>query len=304
LSIRFDDRVVIVTGAGNGLGRCHASAFAARGAKVVVNDLGGTGEGQGADMSVAARVASEIRSAGGEAIANTDPVQQGQRIVEQALDEFGRIDVLVNNAGILRDAAFHKMDQAQWDAIYETHLLGSFRTTHAAWTAMRAAGYGRIIMTSSAAGLYGNFGQANYAAAKMGLVGLAYTLAVEGGTRDILTNVIAPVAASRLTASVMPPEVLERIQPEYVTPLVLKLCHENHKGNGEIFEVGGGWISAVRLEQSVGKTFELNDISPEGIDACWNEITDFTNANHRKDVTATMVEIGERIGVSFGMAKQ
>lgn len=304
MSLRFDDRVVIITGAGNGLGRCHALAFAARGARVVVNDLGGTGDGTGENVAVAEQVVREILDAGGTAIANSDPVQEGQRIVEQALDEFGRIDVLVNNAGILRDVSFHKMDQGQWDVIYETHLLGAYRTSRAAWPAMREAGFGRIIMTASAAGLYGNFGQANYAAAKLGLVGLASTLAIEGAGRNIRTNVIAPVAASRLTAAVMPSEVLERIQPEYVTPVVLKLCHETHGGNGEIFEVGAGWVSAVRWEQSAGKSFDVMGMTAESIDASWSEITDYTDARHRKDVAGTMAEIGQRIGVSFGLQKQ
>lgn len=203
--LRFEDRVVIVTGAGNGLGRSYAMAFAARGARVVVNDLGVVAKEGGQPLFVAEKVVSEIEAAGGIALANTDPVEQGQRIVEQALDQFGRVDVLVNNAGILRDASFVKMEPAQWDAVYETHLLGAFRTTRAVWSAMRASSYGRIVMTASAAGLYGNFGQANYAAAKMGLVGLARALAIEGAARNIRTNIVAPVAASQLTATDVTP---------------------------------------------------------------------------------------------------
>lgn len=302
--MRFEERVVVVTGAGNGLGRSHALAFGARGAKVVVNDLGGTGAGAGTDASVAESVAAEIRRAGGEAVANTDGVQDGARIIQQAMDCYGRVDVVVNNAGILRDAAFHKLSDEQWDAIYQTHLLGSYRTTRAAWEHMRAAGYGRIVMTTSAAGLYGNFGQANYSAAKMGMVGLANTLAVEGAARGILTNTVAPIAASRLTATVMPPAVLERLEPGYVTPLVLLLCHESHKGTGEIFEVGGGWITQVRWEQARGAVFERDGIAPEAIAARWAEITSFEGAAHPRSATDSLKSLSERAGLSIALEVQ
>jgi len=302
--MRFDGRVVVVTGAGNGLGRSHALAFGGRGAKVVVNDLGGAGAGTGADTGVAESVAAEIRAAGGEAIANTDGVQDGARIIEQAMDCYGRVDVLVNNAGILRDAAFHKLTDDQWDAIYETHLLGSYRTTRAAWEPMRAAGYGRIVMTTSAAGLYGNFGQANYSAAKMGQVGLANTLAAEGAPRGILTNTVAPIAASRLTATVMPPAVLERLDPGYVTPLVLLLCHESHQGVGEIFEVGGGWIAKVRWEQAPGAVFKRDRISPESIAARWAEITAFEGAAHPRSAMDSLAELSKRAGFSIALEVQ
>lgn len=304
MTLRFDERVVIVTGAGNGLGRCHALAFGARGARVVVNDIGRFDDGTDATRSVAERVAAEVRAAGGEAVANTDPVQEGDRIVQQAMDVYGRVDAVINNAGVLRDAAFHKMTDDQWQAIYEIHLLGSFRTTRAAWGHMRAAGFGRVVLTSSAAGLYGNFGQANYAAVKLGIIGLGKTLAIEGASRGILVNMIAPVAASQLTAGVMPSAVLDRLQPEYVSPLVLRLSHESHGETGGIFEVGGGWISAVRLEQSVGVGFDLAEISPEVIGDRWSEITSFQAAEHRNSVMETMTEVGTRIGVPFGIEVQ
>ena len=304
MPLGFDDRVVIITGAGNGLGRNHALAFAARGARVVVNDLGGSGRGDGTDASVAEAVAREIRALGGEAIANTDNVVEGARMVEQAMDVYGRVDVLVNNAGILRDATFHKMSDDQWAGVYETHLLGAYRTTHAAWPHMRAAGYGRIIMTTSSAGLYGNFGQANYSAAKMGLVGLAATLSIEGRSRGILTNTIAPVAASRLTAGVMPPAILDRILPEYVTPLVELLAHESWRESGGIYEAGGGWIAKVRLEQSRGAVFALDALSAESIAERWDEIASFKDAQYPTSTMESLQKMGERTGFTIGLAVQ
>jgi NAD(P)-dependent dehydrogenase (short-subunit alcohol dehydrogenase family) len=304
MTLDFTGRVAIVTGAGNGLGRNHALAFAARGARVVVNDLGGTGRGEGADAGVAESVAREIRASGGEAVANTDNVLDGGRIVEQAMDSYGRIDVLVNNAGILRDGAFHKLTQAHWDAVYDTHLLGAFRITQAAWPHMREAGYGRIVMTTSAAGLYGNFGQANYSAAKMGLVGLAATLSLEGRGRGIFTNTIAPVAASRLTAGVMPPALLDRLQPGFVTPLVELLAHDSWQRSGEVFEVGGGWIAQVRWEQSRGALFEQDGITAETIAARWEEIASFKEAQHPMSTMDSLQKMGERTGIEIALAVQ
>ena len=192
--LRFDGRVAIITGAGGGLGRAYALLFAARGASVVVNDLGGGMHGEGAGTSAADRVVDEIIAAGGQAVANYDSVEDGERIVQTALDAFGRVDILVNNDGILRDASFHKMTEADWEKIYRVHLYGGFKVTHAIWPYLRDQGYGRVIMTSSAAGLYGNFGQANYGSAKLGLLGLANSLAVEGEKRNVLVNTIAPLA--------------------------------------------------------------------------------------------------------------
>ena len=296
MTLRFDERVVVVTGAGNGLGRSHALAFGARGARVVVNDIGGLDETD-STKGAAEQVVAAIRAAGGEAVANVDPVQEGGRIVQQAMDLYGRVDAVINNAGVLRDATFHKMTDDHWQTIYEIHLLGTYRTTRAAWEHMRAANYGRVVLTSSAAGLYGNFGQANYSAAKLGLVGLGKTLAIEGASRNIFVNTIAPLAASQLTAGVMPAAVLDRLQPEYVSPLVLRLCHDSHVETGGLFEVGGGWISAVRLEQSKGAHFELAKISPEAIEACWSEINSFDAPVHRNSVMDTMIEVGNRIGM-------
>src|SRR5215471_20128469 len=217
--LRFDGKVALVTGAGGGLGRSHALLLASRGAKVVVNDLGGSFTGEGKSASAADKVVAEIKAAGGEAVANYDSVEDGDKIVKTAIDTWGRLDILVNNAGILRDVSFAKMTQQDWDLVYKVHVLGAFRCTHAAWPIMRDAGYGRIIMTSSAAGIYGNFGQANYSMAKLGLHGFAQTLAAEGKKRNIVVNTIAPIAGSRMTETVLPKELLDALKPEYVSAL-------------------------------------------------------------------------------------
>ena len=222
--LRFDNRVAIITGAGNGLGRSHALLLASRGAKVVVNDLGGGHTGSGKSSGAADKVVEEIKAAGGEAVANYDSVEDGAKIVQCALDTWKRIDIVVNNAGILRDTSFQKMTQDDWDLIYRVHVLGTFRVTHAAWNHMRDAGYGRIVITASAAGIYGNFGQANYSMAKLGLRGLAQTLAIEGAKQNVRVNTIAPIAGSRMTETVLPPDLLAALKPEYVSPLVACLC--------------------------------------------------------------------------------
>ncbi|MGB1221146.1 MAG: SDR family oxidoreductase [Alcanivoracaceae bacterium] len=279
--IRFDDRVVVVTGAGNGLGKSHAMAFAARGARVVVNDLGGSAFGDGASKSTADQVVEEINSAGGEAVANYDSVTYGDRIVECALDNFGRVDVLVNNAGILRDKSFHNMTEEDWDLVYNVHVKGAFKVTHAAWPHLREQQYGRLIFTASAAGIYGNFGQANYSMAKLGLHGLAQTLAIEGAKRNITANTIAPIAGSRLTETIMPPQIVEQLKPEFVTPLVVKLCHETHTGSGQLFEVGAGWIGKLRWERTRGHGFPVSEtLTAEQVNDNWSAIEDFSDADH------------------------
>lgn len=279
--LRFDDRVVVVTGAGNGLGKSHALEFARRGARVVVNDLGGSAFGDGASKTAADQVVEEIGAAGGEAVANHDSVTYGDRIIECALDNFGRIDVVINNAGILRDKSFHNMTEEDWDLVYNVHVKGAFKISHAAWPHLREQEYGRLIFTASAAGIYGNFGQANYAMAKLGLHGLAQTLAIEGAKKNIVVNTIAPIAGSRLTATIMPPQIIEQLKPEFVTPLLVKLCHESHTDSGGLYEVGAGWIGKLRWERTRGHGFPVNaPLSAEQIEAQWQQITDFTDADH------------------------
>lgn len=290
--VRFDDRVVIVTGAGNGLGRSHALQFAARGAKVVVNDLGGSATGEGADTSAADTVVEEIVAAGGEAVASHDSVTDGEKIVQCALDNFGRIDVVVNNAGILRDKSFHKMDEADWDLVYNVHVKGAFKMSHAAWPHFRDQEYGRLIFTASAAGIYGNFGQANYSMAKLGLHGLCQSLAIEGAKRNIVANTIAPIAGSRLTATIMPPNMLDQLKAEFVSPLVLKLCDEHHKDSGGLYEVGAGWIGRLRWERTKGHGFPISGaITPEDINGQWEKIIDFDHADHPKNSQEALMAI-------------
>lgn len=290
--LRFEGRVAVVTGAGGGLGRAHALMFASRGAKVVVNDLGGSLTGEGASCSAADAVVAEIVQSGGEAVANYDSVEDGDRIVKTAIDTWGKIDILINNAGVLRDVSFAKMTNADWDLVYRVHLLGAFRCAHAAWPHMRDAGFGRIINTSSASGVYGNFGQANYSAAKLGLHGLTQTLAVEGRKRNIIVNSIAPIAGSRMTETVFPKSLVDAIRPEYVSALVAKLAHDSTEDTGGIYEVGGGFYAKLRWERSMGKTFQLGrDITPELIDGAWPDIAGFNRTTHPSSIGESLQPI-------------
>ncbi|HUS31029.1 MAG TPA: SDR family NAD(P)-dependent oxidoreductase, partial [Kofleriaceae bacterium] len=290
--LRFDGKVAIVTGAGGGLGRSHALLLASRGAKVVVNDLGGSFTGDGKSSSAADKVVAEIKEKGGEAVANYDSVTDGDKIVKTAIDTWGRIDILINNAGILRDVSFQKMTQQDWDLVYQVHVLGTMKVTQAAWNLMRDQGYGRIINTSSAAGIYGNFGQANYAMAKLGIHGFTQTLAAEGKKRNIVVNTIAPIAGSRMTETVLPKELLEALKPEYVSALVAKLAHESTEETGGLYEVGGGFYAKLRWERAAGKTFRLGRaITPEDIDASWKAISGFEKTEHPGSVAESMQPI-------------
>ncbi len=282
--IRFDGRVAVITGAGGGLGRAYALELARRGAKVVVNDFGGArdGEGQGS-ASPADQVVQEIKKLGGEAVASYDSVatpEGGENIIKTALDTFGRVDILINNAGILRDKGILKMEPENWKVVLDVHLNGAYHVTRPAFAAMREKGYGRIIMTTSAAGLYGNFGQTNYSAAKMGLVGFMNTLKLEGGKYNIKVNTIAPIAASRLTADILPPDLLDKMKPEFVAPMVLYLCSEACPVSGKIYNAGMGFYNRAAVMTSPGMVIGDGQPVPtvEDVSDNWEKILSLKNA--------------------------
>lgn len=290
-TIRFDGRVALVTGAGGGLGRTYALEFARRGAKVVVNDLGGDRHGGSAGTSMADNVVSEIKESGGIAVANYDSVEFGDKIVQTAIENFGRVDVLINNAGILRDISFAKMTTTDWDLVIKVHLKGAFSVTKAAWPYMREQKYGRILFTSSNSGIYGSFGQANYAAAKMGLIGLSNTLALEGAKHNIYCNALVPTAGSRLTETILPTELVEALKPEYVTPLAIYLAHESCKESGKVFEAGAGWYGTVQQWRSKGKT--IPSATAEQVAENWDQITDMKNAKYVESGQAIIEDLLE-----------
>ncbi|KAH3379898.1 hypothetical protein KXV52_003698 [Aspergillus fumigatus] len=280
--LRFDNQTVVVTGAGGGLGKAYATFFASRGANVVVNDLGVSHSGEGASSKAADVVVEKIRAAGGKAVANYDSVENGEAIIETAIKNFGRIDVLINNAGILRDVSFKNMKDQDWDLINKVHTYGAYKCARAAWPHFRKQKYGRIINTASAAGLFGNFGQANYSAAKLGQVGFTETLAKEGAKYNIIANVIAPIAASRMTATIMPPEVLENLKPDWVVPLVAVLVHpSNTTESGSIFEVGGGHMAKLRWERAKGALLKTDaSLTPGAIARKWKDVYDYSQPEY------------------------
>jgi NAD(P)-dependent dehydrogenase (short-subunit alcohol dehydrogenase family) len=303
--IDFEGRVAVVTGAGGGLGRSHALLLASRGAKVVVNDLGGDRAGEGAGSEMADQVVKEIVDAGGEAVANYDGVhtwEGGEAIVRTALEAFGRVDIVVNNAGILRDTSFAKLDEQALDLVLKVHLYGGFHVARAAWPHLREQGYGRVINTTSGSGLYGNFGQSNYSAAKLGLVGLTRTLAIEGAKYGITSNVIAPVAASRMTEDIMPPQLLEVLEPENVSPLVAYLASEACTETGRIYSVGGGYIARVGIIEGPGATFE-EGFTPDDVADRIAEINRLElgegNAEFTHGVMEQTGKIVQALGISF-----
>jgi NAD(P)-dependent dehydrogenase (short-subunit alcohol dehydrogenase family) len=280
MAVSFDGKVAIVTGAGGGLGRAHALELARRGARVVVNDLGSAVDGSGGSSKAAQDVVAEIEALGGTAIANGGSVSDregAQSIVRDAMQAFGTVDILINNAGILRDKSFAKMPLDNFELVLKVHLLGSVYCTHAAWPVMAAKNYGRVLMTTSSSGLFGNFGQSNYGTAKMGLVGLMNTLKLEGERKNIRVNTIAPVAATRMTADLgMPDEVFQALKPELVTPAVLYLCSEDAP-NGTIIEAGGGYYAKVQVVE--GKGVHLGPAATvEDVAAAFDRIADMSEA--------------------------
>ena len=251
----FDGKVAIITGAGGGLGRQHALLLASRGALVVVNDLGGALDGSGSDKGAAQKVVDEIVALGGVAVADTNSVstpEGGAAIVKSAVDAYGRVDIVINNAGILRDKSFHNLTPDLMNPVFDVHLKGAFHVTQPAFVLMREQGYGRIISTSSAAGVFGNFGQANYGAAKMGLVGFMRVLAVEGAKYNIKANAIAPLALTRMTESLFSGAMAEKLQPELISPIVAFLAHEDCPVSGEVYSVGGGRVARVFIGETPG----------------------------------------------------
>jgi NAD(P)-dependent dehydrogenase (short-subunit alcohol dehydrogenase family) len=263
--LSFDGKVAIITGSGGGLGRSHALELAKRGAYIVVNDLGGAVTGEGASHTAAEAVVEEIKAAGGEAVPNYDSVatpEGGEAIVQTALDAYGRVDIVINNAGILRDKSFHNMTPDLVDAVIDVHLKGAFNVTRPAYIRMREQGYGRIVNTSSPAGVFGNFGQANYGAAKMGLVGFTRVLAVEGAKNNIKANAIAPVAKTRMTEDLLGP-MADNLLPEHITPIVAFLAHEDCPVSGEVYSCGGGRVARIFIAEGPGyvnKSLTLEDV--------------------------------------------
>jgi len=275
MTIRFDNKVAIVTGAGGGLGRAYALELARRGAKVVVNDLGGARDGTG-HSDAALKVVEEIIAAGGEAMSNGGSVtdyDQMVAMVEAAKTKWGSVDILINNAGVLRDKSFAKMEPADFKFVIDVHLNGSANCTKAVWETMRAQNYGRVLMTASSTGLYGNFGQANYGAAKLGLAGLTKTLAIEGAKNNIRVNTIAPTAGTRMTEDLFPAEAFAAFAPEKVAPAALYLVSEDAPTN-MIIGAGAGVFQAAYVTLTAGKLLTGDDLSPEGVAAHWAEITD------------------------------
>ncbi|KAJ4389688.1 bifunctional hydroxyacyl-CoA dehydrogenase/enoyl-CoA hydratase fox2 [Gnomoniopsis smithogilvyi] len=298
--LRFDGQVVVVTGAGGGLGKAYATFFGSRGASVVVNDLGGSFKGEGNSTKAADVVVDEIKKNGGKAVANYNSVEDGDKIIETAIQAFGRIDILINNAGILRDVSFKNIKDQDWDLIFKVHVRGAYKTARAAWPHFRKQKYGRVINTASAAGLFGNFGQTNYSAAKLAQVGFTETLAKEGAKYNILCNVIAPIAASRMTETIMPPDILELMKPEWVVPLVAVLVHkDNTSETGGIFEVGGGHMAKYRWERSNGQLLKCDDsYTPGAVLKNWDQILDFSKPQYPTGPNdfVTLLEESQKLG--------
>ena len=293
-AIDFSGRVAIVTGAGGGLGRTYALELAGRGAKVLVNDLGGARDGTGSGSAMADKVADEIKAAGGEAVANYDGVhtlEGGANIVNQAIETFGKVDILINNAGILRDKSFTKMDEELWDLVIAVHLKGVYNVTRPAFLNMKENGYGRIVMTTSGTGLFGNFGQTNYGTAKLGQIGFMKSLRIEGAKKNIKVNAIAPTAASRMTEDIMPPDMLDKLRPEFVLSAVLYLCSEVCEDTGVILCAGGGLVQRAAIVVNDGAYLGTEPASVEAVAENWGRIMAMENLHEVNDVMSLSMEI-------------
>lgn len=279
MTISFQGKVAIVTGAGNGLGRSHALELAKRGAKVVVNDLGGARDGSGASSEASQEVVRLIEEHGGEAIshgANVANFDEVQDMVNQTMEKWGRVDILINNAGILRDKSFSKMTLGDFKLVMDVHVMGTVNCTKSVWEIMREQNYGRIVMTTSSSGMYGNFGQSNYGAAKMAVLGLMNTLVLEGAKNNILVNALAPTAGTRMTEDLMPEEIVKAFAPEAVTAGMLTLCDENAP-NRFILCAGAGGYSSASIFETQGCFLPKNSQSPEAVRENWHELTDQEN---------------------------
>jgi NAD(P)-dependent dehydrogenase (short-subunit alcohol dehydrogenase family)/putative sterol carrier protein len=295
--IRFDDQVAIVTGAGAGLGRVYALELAKRGARVVVNDLGSAPDGSGkGSKKPADQVVAEIKALGGEAVANHDSVATvagGENIVKTAQDAFGTVDILINNAGIIRDKTFLKMEPENWQAVIDVHLSGAYNVSRPAFSVMKKKGYGRILMTTSASGLYGSFGQTNYSAAKMGLVGLMNTLKLEGERSNIKVNTIAPVATSRLTADILPPDFIDKLEPDLVAPMALYLVSEQCPVSGNIYNAGMGCFNRAAIVTGpgtvVGDGRQIPE--PEQLLAQWENVATLKGAKEYWNATEQIGDV-------------
>ncbi|MFN0096346.1 MAG: SDR family oxidoreductase [Dehalococcoidia bacterium] len=282
MAIRFDGQVALVTGAGAGLGRAYALDLAARGAKVVVNDLGGDPHGQGENRAPAQKVVDEIKAAGGEAVPNFDSVSSydgGFNMVKTAIDTYGRLDVVICNAGILRDVAFHNMSEDDWDKVFAVHIKGSFTVLRAAWPVFRQQSYGRVMLTTSSSGIWGQFGQANYGAAKTAMLGLMNVLKQEGVKYNVMVNTVAPVAGTRLTATVMNPETLDRLKPELVVPAVTYMVSNESSTSGYVIEAGAGNFSRASMVKGPGvQPGMAANVDAEWVQSNWEKICSLENA--------------------------
>ena len=296
MTIRFDNRVAIVTGAGNGLGRAHALLLASRGAKVVVNDPGGAVDGKGGGHAAADKVVDEIKKAGGQAVASYDSVADAKaaaNIVKTAANSFGTVDIVVNNAGVLRDKTFHNMTVEDFDFVVKVHFLGTAYVTRAAWPILRAKAYGRVVVTSSNSGIYGNFGQSNYAGAKLAVVGFMNALRLEGQKYNIMVNALAPVAGTRMTESLMTPEVLEKLRPEYVSPMVAYLCSEQCQRTGEIWSAGAGYFARIEYREAPGVRIQGRAPTIEDVEGNIDKIADLsTNKVYRTSSEEVQAVVG------------